>query len=70
MENMYSGINDSQHKAKGDIVGDMTIANSCCNRFSRRTDVNMFNMMDYTSCENCRHLGADNRCIVGQQQFF
>lgn len=44
----------------------MTIA-SHCSRFSRRGDFDVFNMSTYQSCENCRHLSADNRCIVKAQ---
>ncbi|MDO4553429.1 MAG: hypothetical protein Q4C22_07850 [Bacillota bacterium] len=35
-----------------------------CPRFARRRDVTAFNMTDYRSCENCRHLSADNQCAV------
>lgn len=41
---------------------DMTITSATCSRFSRRHDVNAFNMMNYQSCENCRHLTADGEC--------
>ncbi|MBR0598058.1 hypothetical protein [Sinanaerobacter chloroacetimidivorans] len=41
-----------------------------CSRFSRRHDVNAFNMMDYQSCENCRHLTADNQCVAKMQNRF
>ncbi|MGI6730354.1 MAG: hypothetical protein ACOX5F_00440 [Anaerovoracaceae bacterium] len=43
---------------------------SHCSRFARRSDVNSFNMMDYQSCENCRHLTADNQCITNMQNRF
>ncbi len=36
-----------------------------CHRFERRYDFDMFSMADYQSCENCRHLGADDRCLRG-----
>jgi len=49
---------------------DMSIAASNCSRFSRRHDVSSFNMMDYQSCENCRHLTADNQCIEKMQNRF
>ena len=45
-------------------VGDMMHPTWRCPRFERRYDFSTFNMADYTSCENCRHLSADNRCIV------
>lgn len=41
-----------------------------CSRFERRRDVNSFNMMDYQSCENCRHLTADNQCMTKMQNRF
>jgi hypothetical protein len=43
---------------------EMLTAASSCSRFERRRDVNSFNMTDYQSCENCRHLTADSRCAV------
>lgn len=46
---------------------DMAVTASHCSRFSRRTDVNAFNMTDYQSCENCRHMTADSKCIVKQK---
>ena len=49
---------------------EMCTAASHCSRFSRRHDVNSFNMMDYQSCENCRHLTADNQCITEMQNRF
>lgn len=39
----------------------MSVA-SQCSHFSRRRDVNSFNMTDYQSCENCRHMTADYQC--------
>lgn len=36
-----------------------------CRNFARRRDVNSFNMTNYLSCENCRHMTADNRCTIG-----
>ena len=49
---------------------EMVTAAAHCSRFSRRQDVNSFNMMDYQSCENCRHLTADDQCIAGLQSRF
>lgn len=46
---------------------DMTAVASHCSRFSRRHDFDTFNMSTYQSCENCRHLSADNRCVVNAQ---
>lgn len=43
---------------------------SQCSRFSRRHDVNSFNMIDYQSCENCSHMTADNQCIHKMQNRF
>ena len=40
---------------------------SHCRRFSRRSDFDVFNMTTYQSCENCRHLSADNQCSVKAQ---
>lgn len=52
----YYGINDG--------FEDMMKPISSCRRFERRHDFGMFNMSDYMSCENCRHLSADNRCVA------
>lgn len=41
----------------------LTVASNC-SRFARRRDVNSFNMTDYQSCENCRHMTADNQCAM------
>lgn len=49
---------------------DMSYVSSHCSRFSRRHDVDMFNMTDYQSCENCRHMAADNQCILKMQERF
>lgn len=46
---------------------DMTTYASHCSRFSRRGDFDVFNMSTYQSCENCRHLSADNQCVVKAQ---
>lgn len=35
-----------------------------CDRFERRFDFDTFTMADYQSCENCRHLGPEDRCTV------
>lgn len=35
-----------------------------CSRFERRYDFDTFSMSDYTSCENCRHLGPDDKCMA------
>lgn len=43
---------------------------SHCSRFTRRGDVTVFNMGDYQSCENCRHMTADNRCILNMDNRF
>jgi len=49
---------------------DMMAVSSHCSRFSRRHDMSIFNMGDYQSCENCAHMGQDNRCIAeGKQQY-
>lgn len=49
---------------------DMSVSSSHCSRFSRRHDVNTFNMINYQSCENCRHLTADSQCACGMQGRF
>lgn len=47
-------------------MGDQMLAVAAhCSRFSRRRDITAFNMADYRSCENCRHLGADSQCTAG-----
>ena len=48
----------------------MSVSASHCSRFSGRSDVSMFNMTDYQSCENCRHMTADSRCIFGLDRHF
>jgi hypothetical protein len=53
-----------------DINDEMLTAATHCSRFSRRNDVNSFNMIDYQSCENCSHLTADDRCLAGMQNRF
>lgn len=64
-------MRDSYYDESGyDQSDDMSVAASHCSRFSRRHDVNSFNMMDYQSCENCRHLTADNQCISKMQSRF
>lgn len=47
-----------------DPSDEMLSVASHCSRFSRRRDVNSFNMTDYQSCENCRHMTADNQCVL------
>ena len=49
---------------------DMSVTASHCSRFSKRNDLSMFNMMNYQSCENCRHMTPDNRCIVGEKGYY
>lgn len=39
-----------------------------CNRFERRFDFDTFTMADYQSCENCRHLGPEDRCMANRQR--
>lgn len=46
-----------------DFSGEnMTVVASSCRKFSRRHDFSIFNMSDYRSCENCRHLNGENQC--------
>lgn len=47
-----------------DPSDEMLTVASQCSKFSRRRDVNTFNMTNYQSCENCRHLTADNQCAA------
>lgn len=44
--------------------GDLMEISTKCSRFERRYDFDAFSMSDYQSCENCRHLDHDDRCIV------
>ena len=44
--------------------GVLDVSSSHCSRFSRRNDLNVFNMTNYMSCENCRHNTHDSRCIA------
>lgn len=43
---------------------------SHCSRFARRGDLTVFSMNEYQSCENCRHMTADNRCIANMDRHF
>lgn len=45
-------------------------ATSHCSRFSRRGDMTVFSMSTYQSCENCRHMTADSRCILNMDHHF
>lgn len=47
-----------------DRYGDLMEISTKCSRFERRYDFDTFCMADYQSCENCRHLGPEDRCIV------
>ena len=61
----YGGIDrQNENYYYDDYNDDMSRPTANCSRFERRHDFSTFNMSDYTSCENCRHLSADNRCIV------
>ena len=53
-----------------DLNDEMLTAETHCSRFSRRSDVNFFNMANYQSCENCSHLTADDQCLAGMQNRF
>ncbi len=59
---MRNTINDDRDYDFGD---DMLNPMTECRRFSRRRDVSSFNMTNYMSCENCRHMTADYRCSLG-----
>lgn len=47
-----------------DRYGDLMEISTKCSRFERRFDFDTFSMADYQSCENCRHLGPEDRCVV------
>jgi hypothetical protein len=49
--------------------GVLDVSSSHCSRFSRRNDLNVFNMTNYMSCENCSHNTHDNRCIARDDVF-
>lgn len=49
---------------------DFYATSSYCSRFTRRGDMTVFNMSDYQSCENCRHMTADNQCLLKMQGQF
>jgi hypothetical protein len=61
-------IRDNNRTATNDISGAgngiLDISSSHCSRFSRRNDLNVFNMTNYMSCENCRHSTHDGKCIA------
>lgn len=44
------------------LPDNMNVVSSSCRKFLRKYDVEIINMSDYTSCENCRHLNGDNQC--------
>ena len=50
------------------ITDDMCVAYSHCDRFEKRSDMNAFNMTDFRSCENCSHLNAEDKCILGKEK--
>ena len=55
------------HKAPYDDIeryGGLMEVSSPCSRFERRYDFDAFSMADYQSCENCRHLGSEDRCMI------
>lgn len=58
---MKSSFYDDHEYDQSDEM--LTVA-SQCSRFSRRRDVNSFNMTDYQTCENCTHMTADNQCAL------
>ncbi|QAT43668.1 hypothetical protein [Aminipila luticellarii] len=64
----YYGSNKNRdnhyYNSSEDYYDDMSHPVSTCSRFERRHDFSTFNMSDYMSCENCRHLSADNECIA------
>lgn len=63
-------IRNNYNENNHDLNDEMLTVASHCNRFSRRNDVNSFNMIDYQSCENCRHLTADDQCVANMQSRF
>ena len=48
---------------------EMVAIASHCPGFSRRGDFDVFNMSTYQSCENCRHLSADDSCAYRKQDY-
>lgn len=63
-------IRNSYYDNYHDLNDEMLTAATHCSRFSRRNDVTSFNMTDYQSCENCRHMTADNQCLADMQNRF
>ncbi|QHI72656.1 hypothetical protein [Aminipila terrae] len=65
---VYYGNNRNRdnyyYNSSEDYYDDMSNPVSNCSRFERRHDFSTFNMSDYMSCENCRHLSSDNKCIA------
>lgn len=60
--NRYNGYYEEDDRRE-----EMETYASHCRRFSRRGDFDVFNMSTYQSCENCRHLSADDQCILKAQ---
>ncbi|MEG0829940.1 MAG: hypothetical protein RSD88_05545 [Anaerovoracaceae bacterium] len=48
--------------------GDLMEVSAYCSRFSRRHDFDTFNMSNYQSCENCRHMTDKDQCMVKMQR--
>lgn len=53
-----------------DDTDEMYRVASHCSRFTRRGDMTVFSMSNYQSCENCRHMTADNRCLAKMDHHF
>jgi hypothetical protein len=58
------GDYDKMHGYDEQHHGDLMEISTYCSRFERRYDFDVFSMSDYQSCENCRHLGENDRCII------
>lgn len=50
-----------------DYGDDLMNISAHCSRFSRRHDFDTFNMSTYQSCENCRHMSANDQCVMKMQ---
>jgi len=58
-----AGTTEIDHALKATkLDNDMTVAAAHCSAFEGRSDISIFNMINYQSCENCRHLALDDRC--------
>lgn len=60
-------MNQNIYHGDGRNTDGLAMFSSHCRGFSRRHDFDTFSMSTYQTCENCRHLSADNTCMMKMQ---